>query len=36
MFINETGSDVVDWINLAQIGDDGRVLVNTVMELLIS
>jgi len=35
MYIKEIGSEVVDWINLAQSSDDWRVLVNTVMDLLI-
>jgi hypothetical protein len=34
MYIKETGSEVVDWINLAQTGDEWRVLVNTVMDIL--
>jgi len=35
MYIKETESEVVDWINLAQPGDEWQVLVNTVMDLLI-
>jgi hypothetical protein len=35
VYIKETGSEVVDWTNLAQSGDVWRVLVNTVMDLLI-
>jgi hypothetical protein len=34
--LRKTGWDVVDWIDLAQEGDQWRALVNTVMNLQVS
>jgi hypothetical protein len=33
MDLRETGCDAVDWIDMAQVRDQSRVLVNTVLKL---